>query len=430
MQEVTALVEGVQAGDRDAFAALVRRFQDMAVGYGYSLLGDHQLAEDVAQEAFLTAYLHLAGLRQPAAFPGWLRRIVERQAHRQRRRQPVVLLPLEAADDCATTATEPSVLLEQDETRAQVYTALTALPEQQRIVITLFYISDYSLQEISTFLGIPVGTVKSRLHTARERLKRSTLRLIRETLSIYRPSRDEQFIKELTMALSWGVAVSCATAGCRVQLLAGDQVIQTRYAQPVQDTIKIRPGQLVVVDQGVTPPETVWRLFQMQVTAINDNVVTLLDLARGGEKALPLPALIDQLLTVGDAVWTGVDQVYDRVVAGKPAHPDELLVALQTTIVATYENVVKHEADSAAAHTLRGHIWLDKGEYTQAIAAYDQALQADGQYGLAYGYRGLAYQLLGTPEQAGADYTAALTLLENVGQRRWVTEKLAALAEG
>lgn len=423
---VTTLIEGVQAGDQAAFAALVRRFQDMAVGYGYSLLGDQQLAEDVAQEAFLAVYLHLSTLRQPAAFPGWLRRIVERKAHQLRRRQ-LDWLPLEELVNCAATTPEPMVLVEQGEVRDQLDAVLAALPEAQRIVVALFYISDYSLQEISTFLGIPVGTVKSRLHTARERLKRRTLTLIQETLPTYRPSRDEQFIKELTMELCWGVALACATAGCRVQLLAGDQVLETRYAQPVQDTIKIRPGQLVVVDQSVTPPETVWRIFQMQVIAINDSAVTLSDLARGGEKTMPLPALIDQPLCVGDLVWAGIDQVYDRVMDGKPTHPDELLVALKPTIVATYEDVVKHEPDSAAAHTLRGHTWLDKGAYAQAIGAYDQALQMDGAYGLAYGYRGLAHQLAGEGERAMADYTKALTLLENVGQQRWVMEKLAAL---
>jgi len=423
VQEVKTLVEGVQAGDSNAFATLVRRFQDMAVGYGYSLLGDHQLAEDVAQEAFLTVYLHLSTLRQPAAFPGWLRRIVERQAHRLRRGLPVALLPLEAAVNCAATMTEPAALLEQREVCDQVTSVLATLPEPQRVVVALFYISDYSLQEISTFLGIPVGTVKSRLHTARERLKRSTLAMLRETLPAYRPSRDEQFIKELTMELTWAIALSCATAGCRVQLLDSTEPIETRYAQPVQDTIKIRPGQLVIVDQSTTPPETVWRLFAMQVTAINDGEVTLLDLARGGEKTMPLPTLFDQPLSVGDRVWTGVDQVYDRVVDGKPGHPDTLLAALKPTIVATYETIVKYKPDSAAAHTLRGHTWLDKGEYTQAIAAYDQALQSEGQYGLAYGYRGLAYQTLGAQEQAVADYTKALTLLENAGHRRWVAKK-------
>ncbi len=426
MRTVTTLVEGVQAGDPDAFAALVRRFQDMAVGYGYSLVGDRQLAEDVAQEAFLTAYLHLSTLRQPAAFPGWLRRIVERQARQVRRRQSDCL-PLEAAVNWPATTPEPAVLVEQGEVREQLAAALAALPEAQRVVIALFYISDYSLQEISTFLGIPVGTVKSRLHTARERLKRHTLTLIQETLPTYRPSRDEQFVKELTMELTWGIALSCATAGCRVQLLDSDKILETRYAQPVQDTIKIRPGQLVVVDQSVNPPETVWRLFHMQVTALNHSEVTLLDLARSGTQVAPLPALVDQSFAVGDAVVAGVNQLFDQVVDGKPTHPDQLLAALKPTIVATYENMVKHKPDSAAALTLVGHAWLDKSDYVQAITAYDQALQADGKYGLAYSYRGIANETLGKSEQAIADYTQALTLLENPGQRRWVAEKLAAL---
>ncbi|MEZ4735855.1 MAG: sigma-70 family RNA polymerase sigma factor [Caldilineaceae bacterium] len=428
MGTVTTLVKAVQAGEQDAFTTLVRRFQDMAVGYGYSLVGDRQLAEDVAQEAFLAAYLHLPTLRRPAAFPGWLRRIVERQAHQVRRRQ-LDCLPLEEVANCPATTPEPAVLAEQGEVREQLAAALAALPEAQRGVVALFYISDYSLQEISTFLGIPVGTVKSRLHTARERLKARTLTLIQETLPAYRPSRDEQFVKELIMELTWGIALSCATAGCRVQLVEDAQIIETRYAQPVQDNIKIRPGQLVVVDQSVTPPETVWRLFHMQITALTEDEAVLWDTARGGEKRVPLPALIEQPLRPGDAVWAGINQVCDRVVEGKPAHPTALLAALKPTIVATYENIVKHEPDSAAALTVRGNHWLDNGDYTQAIATYDRALQVDGGYGLAYGYRGLANSLIGETKRAKVDYQKALALLENAGQRRWIEDRLANLPQ-
>ena len=229
------------------------------------------------------------------------------------------------------------------------------------------------------------------------------------------------------MELTWGIALSCATAGCRVQLLNGNQVIETRYAQPVQDIIKIRPGQLVVVDQSVNPPETVWRLFHMQITALTASEAVLWDTVRGGEKAVPLPALMDQPLTVGAAVWAGVDQVYDRVVDGKPAHPDQLLTALKPTIVATYETIVKHAPGSAAALTIYGHTWLDKGDYAQAIAAYDQALQADAHYGLAYAYRGLAYHRLDEEGRAKADYAKALTLLEKRGHRCWIEERMTSL---
>ena len=73
MEDLTSLIERVRAGKREAYGDLVRRFQDMAVGYSYALLGDQHLAEDAAQEAFVFAYLELEKLQEPAAFLGWFR---------------------------------------------------------------------------------------------------------------------------------------------------------------------------------------------------------------------------------------------------------------------------------------------------------------------------------------------------------------------
>ena len=71
MDDLTTLIDRVRGGDRAAYAGVVERFQDMAVGYASSQLGgDRHLAEDVAQEAFLQAYLDLGQLREAAAFPG------------------------------------------------------------------------------------------------------------------------------------------------------------------------------------------------------------------------------------------------------------------------------------------------------------------------------------------------------------------------
>jgi DNA-directed RNA polymerase specialized sigma24 family protein len=70
MEELTRFIVQVKMGDSDSYAPIVRRFQDMAVGYGYAILGDWQLAEDAAQEAFITAYLELPALHDPWAFPG------------------------------------------------------------------------------------------------------------------------------------------------------------------------------------------------------------------------------------------------------------------------------------------------------------------------------------------------------------------------
>ena len=76
MEDLRTLVLDAQTGNLDAFNNLVRRFQDMAVGYAYAILRDFQFAEDAAQEAFISAWLFLDSLREPKAFAGWLRRLV------------------------------------------------------------------------------------------------------------------------------------------------------------------------------------------------------------------------------------------------------------------------------------------------------------------------------------------------------------------
>src|SRR5947207_14587090 len=80
-------IERVRGGDAAAFAELTRRYQNLAFGCALSLLGDFHLAEDVTQEAFVTAYFNLDQLRDGDAFPGWLRRIVRSRALRLLRQQ-------------------------------------------------------------------------------------------------------------------------------------------------------------------------------------------------------------------------------------------------------------------------------------------------------------------------------------------------------
>ena len=91
------LVQRAQVGDPFAFDHLVRRFQDMSVGYALTLLSDDRTsAEDASQEAFLEAYRCLGALRIPAAFPGWLRRIVFKHCDRVRRDRAEQTVPLDS----------------------------------------------------------------------------------------------------------------------------------------------------------------------------------------------------------------------------------------------------------------------------------------------------------------------------------------------
>ena len=97
-ESVVDTVRRVQAGEPAAFADLVRRFQDFAVGYAWSHLKDHHLEEEVAQDAFIQVLGDLKDLHEPAAFPGCLRRIVHKHSDRRTRRAQLPTVTLEGLE--------------------------------------------------------------------------------------------------------------------------------------------------------------------------------------------------------------------------------------------------------------------------------------------------------------------------------------------
>jgi RNA polymerase sigma factor (sigma-70 family) len=191
---IHSIVLAAGRGDAEAFAVLVRRFQDMAVGYSYARLGDIGLAEDVAQEAFLHAYRHIAEVHDPAAFPGWFRAVVHTQCDRLLRRRRVPTAPLDAI---RASGDDPALVAEQRAAREEIVAAINALPLHQRSVVALFYMADYSLADIGAFLQIPVATVKTRLYAARKRLHQRMTDQMQDFLHDQRPSRDPQFVDRL-----------------------------------------------------------------------------------------------------------------------------------------------------------------------------------------------------------------------------------------
>jgi len=192
VEDLTTLVVRSREGDADAFSVIVRRFQDMAVGYGLSLLHDFQLAEDAAQEAFLEAYLCLNNLREPLAFPGWFRRIVFKQCDRMTRGKQLNTSSLEDIEQSSHYPSQAETL-ERKEMNKRIQTVTAALPDNERIVITLHYLGGYSQQELGEFLDVPITTIKKRLFTARRRLREILIDDFGDILRERRPSKDESF---------------------------------------------------------------------------------------------------------------------------------------------------------------------------------------------------------------------------------------------
>ena len=232
MEALSEVVSRVLEGDLRSYDAIVYRFQDMTVGYAFSLVGDLHLAEDLAQEAFINAYLDLSKLRDPSAFPVWFRQIVFRQCNRFTRGKRIQAITVDESLNIATQEKGPDEQMEAREQKDQIETAIQSLSEEECSVITLYYISEFSQSEIAQFLEIPVTTVNNRMHASRRHLKEEFMRMARNRLQSRRPSRDGQFVKQISELIP---AIEAVTSGDVVSLKA---MLEASYVTPIIDYIR------------------------------------------------------------------------------------------------------------------------------------------------------------------------------------------------
>ncbi|HEV3474359.1 MAG TPA: sigma-70 family RNA polymerase sigma factor [Actinomycetota bacterium] len=166
------LIERARGGDVGAYEALVRRYQDVAVRAAYVVTGPDE-AEDAAQEAFVKAYRALARFQPDAPFRPWLLQIVTNEARNRRRAsgRRVALALRAAADDPGDAAPSPESAALEDEAHRRLVKTLNDMAERDRELIACRYFLELTEPEIAQALGIPRGTVKSRLSRAMARLR-------------------------------------------------------------------------------------------------------------------------------------------------------------------------------------------------------------------------------------------------------------------
>jgi RNA polymerase sigma-70 factor, ECF subfamily len=167
----TNLIELAQNGDRNAFGELVRRHYQGVVLVVYRMCGDHDLAEDAAQEAFLRAWLNLPSYQPKLPLRNWLYRIAVNAALDVLRRKPEGSLEDEEEVMATAQAASPETALIEKEQVLLLQKAMKALPEAARSALVLREYGGLSYQEIAGVLDVPVGTVMSRLNYARNRLR-------------------------------------------------------------------------------------------------------------------------------------------------------------------------------------------------------------------------------------------------------------------
>src|SRR5262245_61909474 len=173
------LIQRCIAGDASAFEPLVEKYRQRVWRLAYQVLHDREEAWDVAQEAFVRAFHSLPSFRGQSAFYTWLFRItvnVATDRHRQRGAQARAFGPERVTEEeWARTTPDPGGGPDQQAARAEhrerIRRALDALPPKARAIIMLSDVEGLSYREIAEVLNCPIGTVMSRLHNARKRLK-------------------------------------------------------------------------------------------------------------------------------------------------------------------------------------------------------------------------------------------------------------------
>lgn len=178
---VNKRIKQVLKGDQNAYADIVNLYQDKLYQVCYRMLGNKQEAEDIAQEAFIRAYINLHSYDQNRKFSTWLYRIGTNLCiDRIRKKKPDYYLDAEVAgtegpdmySQIAADEQLPEEAVEQMELQDRIQYEISRLPDKYRSVIVLKYIEELSLQEISEILDMPLGTVKTRIHRGREALRK------------------------------------------------------------------------------------------------------------------------------------------------------------------------------------------------------------------------------------------------------------------
>lgn len=173
-------IKQVLKGDQSAYGEIVEIYKDKVFQLCYRILGNRHEAEDMAQEAFIRAYINISSFNIDLKFSTWLYRIATNLCiDRIRKKKPDYYLDAEVSgtdgltmySQIASDSILPEDEIESLELQETIQREITKLPEKYRSVIVLKYIEELSLNEISEILDIPLGTVKTRIHRGREALR-------------------------------------------------------------------------------------------------------------------------------------------------------------------------------------------------------------------------------------------------------------------
>lgn len=174
-EETAARIRRMQAGDTDAFDEIFAAYQQKAVRTAALICGEVSLAEDVAQEAFVSCLLQIQKLQNPYCFSSWFFKTLIRCAWKQtkKKQRQVPMGQLMAEEEQGLPPVFDSYPSEQRALYEKLYRAIDSLGQKQRTTLILYYFNDFSIKEIAQITSSLEATVKSRLFAAKRCLRKA-----------------------------------------------------------------------------------------------------------------------------------------------------------------------------------------------------------------------------------------------------------------
>ncbi len=223
----TEVVISAKAGNRSAFEQLVVRYQNLITSLAYSRTGDIQRSEDIAQQAFLTAWQKRSELEDPSRFGGWLRSIARNITLNSNRKSKRLDRSAQSLDGTTepTVETDPVQKAVSSEQQQLLWSTLNNIPEQYREPLVLFYREDKSVSQVADMLGLSIDATKQRLARGRAMLKSEVESFVEDLLGASKP--DRSFASSVMLALpgaatsAGGTAIVQGTAAAGVKSMLG-----------------------------------------------------------------------------------------------------------------------------------------------------------------------------------------------------------------
>ena len=373
-----ALIQRILDGDEPAFTELVKKYQKPVHALAWRKIGDFHTAEDITQDTFLKVYQRLHTLKDHSHFSGWIYVITTNLCATWLSKNRKHTERLEDAEITITQRDTYSQHVRDDransvaQTQREIVKKLLAkLKESERTVMTLHYLGEMKIEEISRFLGVSVSTIKTRLMRARQRLRKEET-MIREALEHFQisPNLTDNIMQEVARLkptpsgnkplIPWAVAASTAVL-IALMLGIGNQHLarfQRPYSLDVQSEMSVELVEASIVQDMVVEPEV-----QNQIGSAN----------AVGKSDTPRPNPDEVLLAAAETEGTDKGSVSKQWIAGNvPGISDDVRTVLASTDRKIYlldynENLYTSEFDgseweqvSDLSTFLSDDRWVDK----------------------------------------------------------------------